>query len=333
MKALITGAYGFIGRNLLNRLIYLDEFEEIVLVSRKPRNKITHHDKKITQYSLNLGKTKDDENSKSTSVKVGLGYIAGSTNDDKKVAEMLRVENPDVIFHLAGNPTVKTDAENPHQILADNVTSTHQLAYHCKPGCKIVLASSVIVYGNWLYSEGLTPYNENHRTEPISVYGATKRASESILDAYAHTGKIETSYARMCATVGKGLTHGVIFDFVRKLRDSNPYLTALGDEPGSFKPYCHIRDVINALVLLASSGVSGAYNIVPDDYINISEVAKAVMQGTGIQKPIKWLGSKANWKGDNKFLICSNKKLKSLGWNLKFPKSYDVILDVVSNQT
>jgi UDP-glucose 4-epimerase len=325
MKALITGAYGFIGRNLLNRLLYLDEFDEIVLVSRKPRAKITHPDKVIKQYVLNLGKLHDDEDADSIHSPV-------STGDDLRVAAMLYDEKPDIIFHLAGNPTVKTDRDNPHQILADNITSTHQLAYYCPEGCKIILASSVIVYGNWLYDEiGLSPYDESHKTSPISVYGATKRASESILDSYVHAGKIEAVHARMCATVGTSLTHGVIFDFIKKMRSNNPYLFALGDEPGSFKPYCHIRDVVNALIMLATSGVSGAYNIVPDDYISITEVAKSVMEGTGIQKPIKWMGSKANWKGDNKYLICSNEKLKKLGWKLKFPNSYDAILDVVSN--
>ena len=178
----------------------------------------------------------------------------------------------------------------------------------------------------------MKPYNEEHRTEPISVYGATKRASESILDSYVEAGKIKSVYARMCATVGKGLTHGVVFDFIRKLYSLNSNLEALGDEPGSFKPYCHIRDVVNALVLLAKSETSGAYNIVPDDYINISQVASAVMKGLGIHKPVKFLGSKSNWKGDNKYLICDNKKLKELGWNLKFPNSYDAIVDVVSQE-
>ena len=316
MKVLITGAHGFIGRNLFQRLLYEDSFSEIILLSRKLRAKeYSPPHKIIKQYSINLGSLDEKENS------------------DKKIRDLLQTEKPDVIFHLAGNPTVKTDPDKPNQILADNITSTHQLAYYAPEGCKIVLASSVIVYGNWLYNDiGLKPYNEEHRTEPISVYGATKRASESILDSYVEAGKIKSVYARMCATVGKGLTHGVVFDFIRKLYSLNSNLEALGDEPGSFKPYCHIRDVVNALVLLAKSEASGAYNIVPDDYINISQVASAVMKGLGIHKPVKFLGSKSNWKGDNKYLICDNKKLKELGWNLKFPNSYDAIVDVVSQE-
>ena len=316
MKALITGAYGFIGRNLFQRLMYDDCFSEIILLSRRLRTKIhSTPNKTIKQYAIKLGSLEAEEES------------------DKKIRNLLRTEKPDVIFHLAGNPTVKTDPNNPNEIIADNITSTHQLAYHAPEGCNIVLASSVIVYGNWLYDEiGLKPYNEEHRTEPISVYGATKRASESILDSYVEAGKIKSVYARMCATVGNGLTHGVVFDFIRKLYSVNPNLEALGDEPGSFKPYCHIRDVVNALALLAKSEASGAYNIVPDDYINISEVASAVMKGLGINKPVKFLGSKSNWKGDNKYLICDNKKLKELGWSLKFPNSYDAIVDVVSQE-
>ena len=74
--------------------------------------------------------------------------------------------------------------------------------------------------------------------------------------------------------------------------------------------------------------VVGEYNIVPDDAINIEEVAKAVMSGLEVYKQIKWLGEKSNWKGDNRLISVSNEKMKDLGWNPNY-KSKEAITQVV----
>ena len=158
----------------------------------------------------------------------------------------------------------------------------------------------------------------------------TKRASESIIESYTSSGKIDGVSARLCATVGSGLTHGIIKDFIRKIKSDNPNLEALGSYPGSTKPFCHIDDVIEALILLGTQDAKGkVFNVVPDDSITVEEVAEAAMSALEIQKPIKWLGEEANWKGDNRIIRASNTLLKSAGWNPKFPKSKDVIFDVV----
>ena len=172
--------------------------------------------------------------------------------------------------------------------------------------------------------ETLRPYGEEDKTDPTSIYGMTKRASESILKYYTSTGQIRGVSARMCATVGRGLTHGVVYDFMHKILN-NPILEALGDKPGSTKPYCHINDVTEALLLLAMKSVSGEYNICPDDQINIEEVAKAVMSGLEVYKEIEWLGESANWKGDNRIISVSNSKMKSIGWNPKYTSKQAII--------
>lgn len=91
---------------------------------------------------------------------------------------------------------------------------------------------------------------------------------------------------------------------------------------------------IDVHVLLAGSDLDKheTYNVVPDNSINIEEVAESVMIGLNINKPIKWLGEEANWQGDNKFIRAENEKLKSLGWTPKFPDSKNVIIDVVSKE-
>ena len=318
MKILVTGATGFIGRHLAIKLKLLGHdvitlSRHAILVNKRDQRRDNKH------YKIDLGES------------------------DTRKHEYYHFENlclehkPEAIFHLASNPIVKIDEENPHQIILDNVVSTQKIAHYAPEGCKVILASSVVVYGDWLFNETYTDrsfYNESHRSQPTSIYGTTKRASESILETYTTMGRIRGVYARLCATVGGGLTHGVIKDFIRKLKSDNPYLEVLGNHPGSTKPFCHIEDALEALVLLAESDFDKheAYNVVPDNSINIEEVAEAVMEGLNIHKPIKWLGEESNWKGDNKVIQVTNKKLKSLGWNPKFSDSKDAILDIVSKQ-
>ena len=319
MKILVTGATGFIGSHLVVKLRLLGH--DVITLSRRPIL-VNKRDRRVEQrhYAIDLGET---DQSKYT-------YF--------NFENLCKEHKPEVIFHLASNPLVKIDEENPHQVVLDNMISTQKVAHYAPEGCKVILASSVIVYGDWLFnsnrsSENLS-YKEKHNTCPTSVYGITKRASESILQTYANMGRIKAASARLCATVGGGLTHGVVKDFIRKLRSENPYLEVLGSYPGSNKPFCHIEDLLEALVLLAVSDLEQyqEYNVVPDDSINIEQVAEAVMEGLQIEKPLKWLGEESTWKGDNKIIKVDNSKLKSIGWSPKFSSSKDVIVDIVRQE-
>ena len=301
MSILITGATGFIGGALAFRLLR-DGHRDIVTFSKKPiQAKATEH------YCCDLGDPKN----------VG--------KNDAMFAKICREHNPEIIFHLAGNPSSKLDRNNPYKILFDNIISTQRVLNHAPENCRVVFASSIIVYGDWLFDKDPQgKYVETDNTHPTSVYGMTKLASENLVDLYSNMGTVNGVSLRLCATVGKAATHGVVKDFVRKLSEPLEYLEILGDPPGSTKPYCHIDDVVDALILLANSKESGAFNVLPEDSINIEQVANAVMEATNIHKPIEWLGEAANWKGDNRIIRASNQKLRSLGWAPKF-KSEDAI--------
>ena len=223
------------------------------------------------------------------------------------------------------------DGSEPFDIIQDNILSTQKICQWAPKGAKVILASSVITYGDWMFQqESPRPYTEEDRTEPTSIYGITKRASEGIVNYHDSTDRISGVSARICATVGRGLTHGVVYDFIRKITN-NPTLEALGSKPGSTKPYCYIEDLVNALVILAmSKKTRGEYNIVPDDSISIEEVAKAVMEGLENHKEIEWLGEEANWKGDNKLISVSNQKMRDLGWKPKY-KSKEAIIQAVKD--
>mgnify|MGYP003116286384 FL=1 len=314
MKILITGATGFIGRHLTLKLKLLGH--ELITISRRPVMRNKKDVKLSTHYALDLGE------------------VDRSKDSYYMFENICRQHSPDLIFHLASNAVVKPDDDNPHGIILDNTISTQKVAHYAPEECKVVLASSVIVYGDWIYNSS-TPdreYKEYAACKPTSIYGMTKRASESIIQSYTNSGKINGVSARLCATVGSGLTHGIVKDFIRKIKSDNPNLEALGSYPGSTKPFCHIEDAVEALIMLGMQNTEKKiFNVVPDDSITVEEVAEAAMAALEIQKPIKWLGEEANWKGDNRVIRASNKLLKSIGWTPRFPKSKDVIFDVVRN--
>lgn len=314
-KVLVTGATGFMGRSLVEKLQIMDDvFSSVITMSRRP---YLNAPRKSTHYTCNLGEVD----------KTSYGYSC--------LEKICAQHKPDIIFHLASNPLTKLDENNPHNIVLDNVISAHKVAHAAPEGCRVVMASSITVYGDWIFkaSDGPEVYTEEMATKPTSLYGITKRTSESILSSYVGMGRISAASLRLCATVGPNLTHGVVKDFIRKLHSTNHYLEALGDYPGSTKPYLHINDAVNAFILLGLSEADGEFNVCPDNEITVEEVAKAVMVGTGINKEIKWMGESANWKGDNRFIKASNQKLKDIGWELKYPDSKDTIVSVVENMS
>jgi UDP-glucose 4-epimerase len=310
-RVLVTGSSGFMGRSLVDKLLLMsDVFSDVVTMSRSP---VINARPNTTHFTCDLGLCDSED------------YYYECMH------KICAQKKPDIIFHLAANPLTKLDESNPNKIIQDNIISTHKVIHSAPKGCRIILASSITVYGDWMFESDDGPefYTEEMATKPTSLYAITKRTSESILESYCKMDRVSGASLRLCATVGPNLTHGVVKDFIRKLLSTNPYLEALGDYPGSTKPYLHINDAIDAFILLALSDTNGAFNVCPDDQITVEEVAHAVMDGCGVQKEIKWMGEGANWKGDNRFIKAGNLKLKQLGWNPQYPRSKDCIRSVV----
>lgn len=318
MNVLVTGGRGFIGSHLVKAIKGLPLFanapleNKVVTVGRKSilgKGYVPSFVFYAPIGSDDLGTRQGD-------------HFAYDMKNDGAVKRMFSYYEPDVIFHLAGNPLVK----NPEGIFRDNVEVTHSLLRHCPEGCRFIFASSVVVYGDGKAYPKCTEYDV---PKPSSEYGITKLASEHLVNMYTDRGKVKGVNLRLCATVGSGLTHGVIFDFIRKLRENNT-LEILGSEPGSTKPYLHVDDAVNAfLLMMAKRDAIGSWNVVPDNEININQLATAVMSELEIKKPIEWLGDEANWIGDNRFLCASNGKIKSFGWSPNYWDSFEAVKQCV----
>lgn len=252
----------------------------------------------------------------------------GDLSDISYVKHLMDTLKPDNIWHCAAKATIKPDGSDPSKIIDDNIKAVHNLAYCAPQDCFIKLASSIVVYGDGL---GVFRMEETSPCQPTSVYGATKLAAEEILRAYERQGKIRALSLRMGATVGPHLTHGIIYDFIRKLKSDSPTLQVLGDEPGARKPFSHYSDVSIAFIK-NSYGDTKILNIVPDDVLTVKEVAKVVMDTLQIHKPIEWLGSKATWAGDNKVLYANNNLFKKIFGITPLDSTKSIELAVMENK-
>ena len=326
MRILVTGGTGFVGKHLVRHVRALADFvndpleHEVKTVSRRRSDTIVSETDK-TDFFFYTPTGSDDMGF----YQADSQHYSGDLTNPDLVKRLFSYYKPDVISHLAGNPLVK----NPEGIFRDNVEVTQNLLTYCPKGCRFVFASSIVVYGDGSQHPKCTEY---FLPNPTSEYGITKLASEHLVNMFTKRGRVRGVNLRLCATVGSGLTHGVIHDFIKKLQSDSDTLEVLGAKPGSTKPYLHVDDAVRAFMLMVGSGKSnlkGSWNVVPDNEVNIEQLANAVMVGVDIKKDIVWLGEGANWAGDNRYLCASNANIKSVGWKPTYNSSFGAIAQAV----
>ncbi|MEM2325303.1 MAG: NAD-dependent epimerase/dehydratase family protein, partial [Archaeoglobaceae archaeon] len=125
----------------------------------------------------------------------------------------------DEVWHIAANPDVRIGTEKPEELYRNNILATFRLLEAMrKTGVgRIVFTSTSTVYGE----AKVIPTPEDHPTHPISLYGASKLACEALIESYCHTFDMQAYIYRFANVIGKRSTHGVIYDFIKKIR-TNP---------------------------------------------------------------------------------------------------------------
>lgn len=279
MKLLVTGSNGFVSQNLITFLEKQDNVEEIYAVDSTTTIKSDNEYKssKITNYCIDIS------------------YMPS-------VVEMFKEFNPDVIIHTAALSSPNIPKNRYTDFSHINICGTHYLAHYAPADCKFIFMSSIVVYGD--------KYN-NKVENPTSLYGASKLSSEKILQVYKTINNLQTLSLRPCAIVGKGLTHGVIKDFIYKINSENPTLEILGNKPGSIKPYIHVDEVIDCIWYYLNNDIKLLkIDLCPSDNISINDIADIVMKKCGKEKAKKWGGQ--NFVGDNPKIL-----IKKPDWNVK----------------
>lgn len=226
----------------------------------------------------------------------------------------------DAVIHLASNPDIARAAVEPDidfregTVLTQNIveamrrTDTPQLLY----------ASGSGVYGDLGDREA---FEDLGPLIPVSTYGASKLAGEALIASYCGMFGLRARAFRFGNVVGGRQTHGVGFDFVRRLLDQPDRLRILGDGRQS-KSYIHVEDVIEAVLLAHRSPGRDfqVYNVATGDYITVTEIAELAVEVTGLatgEVRLEYTGGDRGWKGDVPVVRLNTDRIQALGWTCK----------------
>jgi UDP-glucose 4-epimerase len=235
----------------------------------------------------------------------------------------------DTVIHLAANPDIARAAREPDIDFWEGTYLTQNLleAMRVNGVPRLLYASGSGVYGDAgaeVVSEDYSPLR------PISPYGASKLACEALIGAYCHLFAIQGAAFRFANVVGPRQTHGVTFDFVRRLLRDPTRLDILGDGSQS-KSYIHVVDVVNALLLLDEQGWQGfeAFNVATDDSVTVAEIADMVTRRLGLAGvAYHFAGGSRGWKGDVPVVRFDSTRIRRRGWANQWT-STDALRDAI----
>jgi UDP-glucose 4-epimerase len=224
-----------------------------------------------------------------------------------------------LVYHFAANPDVRLGDGGAGSQVEQNVVMTARILEACRATRvpRLVFASTSTVYGE----ARTVPTPEDYAPlEPISLYGATKLASEALVSAYAHSSGLQAVIFRLANVVGGRSGHGVVHDLVAKLRKDPKHLEIIGSDPGTAKSYVYIEDVLAGFRI----GIEKArdpltvYNLGTEDAISVREIADIVCAELGLDRvEYQWTGGAGQgrgWVGDVRKMSLAIGRLKSAGW-------------------
>ena len=247
-----------------------------------------------------------------------LQVVRGDAADLPALTDAVRKH--DLVIHLASNPDIARAITEPEIDFYQGTLLTHNVveAMRRTGVARLLYASGSGVYGECgetLLSEDSTPL------QPVSTYGASKLAGEALIASYCAMFGLTACAFRFANVVGARQTHGVGFDFLRRLRQDPSRLRILGDGRQS-KSYVHVSDVISA-VLLANARISGEFhvwNVATRDAITVTEIAEMAAECLGIDPMphFDYTGGDRGWKGDVPIVRLDSSRIRALGWTPRF---------------
>ncbi|HMJ36125.1 MAG TPA: NAD-dependent epimerase/dehydratase family protein [Baekduia sp.] len=291
-RSFIAGGAGFIGSHVAHRLLERPD-EEVVVFDNLSSGDLDH-----------LADVMDDDR---------LQVVVGDLQDLDAVSEAIR--GADRMFLFAANPDIAKAATEPSVDFWQGTYLTNNAIEAARVAgvTQIVYSSGSGVYGD----RGSEPVVEGAAgMYPVSTYGASKLACEAMMSAYSHMFGMDVTVFRFANVVGPGQTHGVTYDFVRRLIDDPGHLRILGDGRQS-KSYIHVSDVVDAMLRLADARPAGfdVFNAGTLDYMTVREIADLCCERLGLVDVVyEYTGGSRGWKGDVPVVRFNSDKLRRLGW-------------------
>ena len=295
MKILVTGAAGFIASNLIPRLLARgDEVAGADNFFLGKREYVARHPR-FAFHEMDL-------------------------LDLDKVVALMRAFQPDRIWHLAANSDISFGTKYTDFDLKGGTLVTYNVleAMRRTDVKEIVFSSSGAVYGEPV----VMPTPEDYGPIlPISLYAASKVACETLITAFAHNYDIRAWIYRFGNVVGPNPTHGVIHDFVLRLRDDPAKLVVLGDGTQA-KPYVYVEDTLDGMEfgIEHARELVNVYNLAVDDQTSVREITDWTIEAMGIDRnaiDVQYGDSPRGWRGDVPQVKLDTRRMTALGWTPK----------------
>jgi UDP-glucose 4-epimerase len=295
-RTFIVGGAGFIGSHFVDALL-----------ADSAAERVTVYDNFSSGQDWHLAGHRDDER---------LEVIRGDANELGPLAEAMA--GHELVIHLASNPDIAAAMTNPAIDFDQGTLITHHVVEAMRETGvpAIAYASGSGVYGDL----GELEANEDHGPlVPVSTYGASKLAGEALISAYSYMFALRGVAFRFGNVVGRRQTHGVGFDFVRRLRSEPSRLVVMGDGSQS-KSYILVGDVV-AAVLRAIAGPASepfaAYNVATGDYVTVREIVGLALEVLGLdpsEVEVEYGPESRGWKGDVPIVRLNTDRIRALGW-------------------
>jgi UDP-glucose 4-epimerase len=301
MKAFVTGGAGFIGSHLVDRLISKGDIVTVY-------DNLSSGKKQFLEQHMNNDK---------------FSFINADLLDLTRLKK--EIKDHDVAFHIAANPYVRLGEKQTRLDLEQGAIVTYNIleAMRVNDIKKIVFSSSSVVYAETPLKSIPEEYGP---TLPISLYGAGKLAAEGLISAFCGTFGFQAWIYRFANVVGILGTHGVIVDFIDKLKKNPKKLEILGDG-NQQKTYLHVSEVIDGMLygFEKSSDQINLYNLGCNSDTTVNKIAEMVVEEMGLKNvEFRYTGGKRGWAGDVPRFQLDIKKINKLGWKAKY-KSDEVV--------
>jgi UDP-glucose 4-epimerase len=295
MRALVTGGAGFIGSHLIDRLV--SRGDTVVVIDNLSSGNLD-----FIQNHIDSGK---------------VSLIRGDiTNYQDVLSAMNGIE---CVFHLAANPDIRLGTKITDTDLQQGTIATYNIveAMRVEGVNKIAFASSSVVYGE----DAPMPTPENHGPcLPISLYGASKQAGEGLISSWVGTFGLQAWIFRFANIIGTRGTHGVIFDFIHKLKADPSRLEVLGNGLQE-KSYMEVGDCVDGIlhVMANSDDNVNLFNLGSHDTASVRRIAEIVVEETGCTgASIEYTGGDRGWAGDIPRAMLAIDKMLEIGFDVNY---------------
>src|SRR3990167_3483923 len=293
MSVVVTGAAGFIGSNLVDRLL-------------QEGYKVTGIDNFVTGQKKFLTKARQNPN---------FTLLEMDLLDNARLKKACK--GAEMIFHLAANADVRFGTEHPHRDLEQNTLVTYNVLEAMRKNSikKIAFASTGSVYGE---AKVIPTPEDSPFPIQTSLYGASKAAAEGLISAYCEGFGFKAWIFRFVSILGERYTHGHVFDFYKKLKNDPHNLFVLGNGKQR-KSYLYVEDCIDAILLAVNKAHDpvNIFNLGVDSYCEVNDSIAWIKEALNLTPQINYSGGDRGWICDSPFIYLDTKKIQSLGFRPK----------------